>query len=147
MARVRRLRGFSLIEVLLASVLLSTCLVGYLSLGASETSHVREGRDRAVAMAIARNLANLVRNSSNRAWLQSAGQNDGSGTYRLGLCCVPQVGLALGQEQQQWIARHEAGVALLWTPNPSAGVGRLECVVTWKTRRGHARRVDLPLVV
>jgi len=144
-------RGFSLVEMAIVAVLLSVMVISYFTLSRQETISVQNVRDRAQAMALARNLLCLVRYGHNRVWLDNAGAPSEPGVFDFPIETIPQAELALGPALTAWTTGKQVETTLRWEPeakdsggNVVDGVGKLTCIVVWTADGGVEKRVELP---
>jgi prepilin-type N-terminal cleavage/methylation domain-containing protein len=152
--RNERRRGFSLVETAIVAVVLSIMVVSYFTLSRQETISARTLRDRAQAMALARNILCLVRYGHNRVWLENAGAPTEPGVFEYPVESIPQGEHAFGEALSQWADRVGATVSLRWlseAPDGAGGtidnVGKATCTITWTGAGGRELSVQLPAIV
>ncbi len=150
--------AFSLIEVLIATALIATIIVAFLTLSASESRWTRDVSDRAKAVTLARNLIALVEGGCRESLQDGKRQSDGSYLTENVDQVLPEVGIALGSALFDWVLdkrRHgKFALELRWLPGPPdralkpvEALGKVLCVVRWRSSGGEEKRVEMVRLV
>ncbi len=143
-------QAFSLVEVLIASLLLATAVVSLLSLSTQETRYSGAMQDRARALALASNMMTLVEHGSRDRLEAGAPDDDGSFVVDNAISFFPGSRLAVGLALEDWVKAKSVNVQFRWQPakrGPASTtediLGRLVCKVSWKLSQGVERSLFL----
>ncbi len=150
-------RGLSVLEALLATVLVSTAVLAYLSLSAQETRWTQDLDDRAKAVAIAQNMLIICERDFHHLFYNAPKDDSGAYVMDNALITIPDASIAIGVLFDWAKKKTDHGgfsVKMGFLPSPPSlsgsgvqGVAKLTCRVQWKTERGDVRWVELPSIV
>lgn len=149
--------GLSVLEALLAAVLVSIAVLAYLSLSTQEARWTQDIDDRAKAVAIAQNMLIICERDFHSFFYQAPKDDQGVYVLEDALTKIPEGATAIGNLFDWVKTKTERGgfsIKMGFLPSPPnltgngvTGVARLTCRVQWKTKRGDLRWVELPSVV
>ena len=150
----RILRGHSLVEVLIAVLVLSLAGICYLALGTSEVQRAGAVRDRACAEDMCWNLICVVEPLGGAFLERTAPDGDGQIVFDdlSSLAWFPSIHMR--GPLQKWAREKNAAVGLTFQPCPTVppkgknvAIGTLTCTVSWKDSKGNARTKHVKRII
>ena len=146
----RSTRGFSLVELLVASFVLAVSITAFFSLRSQELRSAQCLSDRAHAFALARNHVRLIEAMSDKSCLEDSAFEKGDGSYVLPANKVLGHDLALGKSLAEWMKEREANVLICWFPGQvEPHMGTLTCTVRYQPKniKMSPKTIELPMVL
>ncbi len=151
-------RGMSILEVLIAAVIISTAIFAYLSLAAQETRWTKDIDDRAKALALAENMLLLTEFDWHDQFRRLPKEKNGAHVLDEAHKKLPDASVALGTTLFDWVAEKQKdggfGVTMVFNPTPTdmtgtpvTTVGKMSCKVSWLGEGGKAKWIELHSVV
>jgi len=145
LTRPRRTQGgFSLLEVLVAMVVLAFGLLGFALLQTMNVRYVQSANYRTQATNLAYDLTEQMRsNRYQAAWYSTASFSAGSKTAT-GVCARPVAGVTIAQNVAAWQCKVVKALGNNAAATVTVNNGIATVAITWADERWNAKNPDTP---
>lgn len=143
-------RGFSLVELLVASFVLAVSITAFFTLRSQEMHSAHSLRDRAQAFAVARNHIRLIQAMADKSSLEDSAFEREDGSYLLPANQIVNYELAQGDALKAWMKEREAEVSIIWFPSEHIShLGTVTSKVTYQpvNKKTGKKTIELPMVL